>query len=90
TAVGSMLQPTIDTLASATNAEEFHKAMESVFQQAQTFASVLGGLAGNTSGISNPWQPAKSSSSPRSGGSDGYSDDQYREEMEMQYNSDAP
>ncbi len=90
TAVGSMLQPTIDTLASASDAEEFHKAMETVFQQAQTFASVLGGLAGNSSGISNPWQPAKSSSSPRSGGSDGYPDDQYREEMEMQYNSDAP
>ncbi|WP_345683967.1 hypothetical protein [Novipirellula caenicola] len=88
TAVGSMLQPTIDTLSAANTAEEFHQAMETVFQQAQTFASVLGGLAGNSSGISNPWQPAKSSSNQQR--SDGYPDEAYREEMEMQYNSDAP
>ncbi|EMI18732.1 hypothetical protein RMSM_04363 [Rhodopirellula maiorica SM1] len=88
TAVGSMLQPTIDTLSSANTAEEFHQAMETVFQQAQTFASVLGGLAGNSSEISNPWQPAKSSRSSHN--SDGYTDEEYREEMEMQYNTDVP
>ncbi|WP_442510129.1 hypothetical protein SH528x_001735 [Novipirellula sp. SH528] len=90
TAVGSMLQPTIDTLSAASNAEEFHQRMESVFQQAQTFTSVLGGVAGNSSGFSNPWQPAKSSSGQRSSGSDGYSDEMRRQEMDMQYDSMEP
>ncbi len=60
--LGTMLQPMTTSLESASNAEEFHQSMESIFQQTQMLASTLASLAGNASGFSNPWQPASSSS----------------------------